>query len=145
MPAFFLDQAGVDPQRGFAGEPGLSGSHDKTIDLVTSGSFQAGVVNEQVWKTRLAAGTIDTDKVQVLFRTPPYHDYHWLLSPTAAEHFGPDFGDRVSRAFEGLSPDNPEDAQVLDLFGAQRFVPTEAANYVQIEQIGRQLGLVNGP
>jgi phosphonate transport system substrate-binding protein len=145
MPAYYLSRAGVDPQQGFAGQPGLSGSHDKTIDLVTSGSFQAGAVNEQVWKTRLAAGTVDTAKVQVLFRTPPYHDYHWLLSPTAVEHFGADFPDRVRTAFTGLDASTPEDAQLLDLFGAKRFVPTEAANYAQVEQIGRQLGLVNGP
>jgi phosphonate transport system substrate-binding protein len=142
MPAYFLDQAGVDPQKGFAGQPGLSGSHDKTIDLVTSGSFQAGAVNEQVWKTRLAAKTIDTTKVQVLFRTPEYHDYHWLLGPTAAQQFGQDFPAKVSKAFEGLDPKNPADHQVLELFGAQKFVPTSAANYTQIEDIGRQLGLV---
>lgn len=142
MPAYFLDQAGVDPQRGFASEPGLSGSHDKTIDLVTSGTFQAGAVNEQVWKTRLAAKTIDTSKVEVLFRTPPYHDYHWVLGPSAIESFGPDFPDRVSKALRGLDPEKPEDAQVLELFGAKRFVPTKAANYTQIEEIGRQLGLV---
>ena len=142
MPAYFLDQAGVDPQRGFASEPGLSGSHDKTIDLVTSGSFQAGAVNEQVWETRLAAMTIDTSKVEVLFRTPPYHDYHWVLGPTAIETFGADFAERVSAALRGLDPEKPEDAQVLELFGAKRFVTTNAANYTQIEEIGRQLGLV---
>jgi phosphonate transport system substrate-binding protein len=144
MPAYFLDQAGVDPQHGLNGEPGLSGSHDKTIDLVTSGTFQAGAVNEQVWKTRLAAKTIDTSKVEVLFRTPPYHDYHWLLSPTAVAQFGPDFPERVAKAFEGLDPADPADATVLELFGAKRFVPTAAGNYTQIEDIGRQLGLVTG-
>jgi phosphonate transport system substrate-binding protein len=142
MPAYFLDQAGVDPQRGFGGQPGLSGSHDKTIDLVASGSFEAGAVNEQVWLTRLAAQTIDTGKVEVLFRSPPYHDYHWLLSPRALEQFGPDFGQRVAEAFIGLDPANPDDAQLLELFGAKRFVPTSAANYTQVEEIGRQLGLV---
>lgn len=142
MPAYFLDRAGVDPQRGFDGQPGLSGSHDKTIDLVTSGTFTGGVVNEQVWKTRLEAQTIDTTKVEVIFRTPPYHDYHWVLGPSAVEQFGADFTVRVSKALQGLDPGIPADAQVLDLFGARRFVPTSASNYTQIERIGRQLGLV---
>ena len=142
MPAYYLDRAGVDPQHGFAGQPGLSGSHDKTIDLVTSGTYQAGAVNEQVWKTRLAAGTIETNKVTVLYRTAPYHDYHWLLGPTAVQRFGADFPQRVSQAFEGLRPENPSDEQVLSLFGARAFVPTTAANYTQIEQVGRQLGLI---
>ena len=144
MPAAFLTRAGVDPQRGFAGEPGFSGSHDKTIDLVTSGTYEAGAVNEQVWNSRRAAGTIDTGKVEVLYRTPAYADYHWLLGAGAQQTFGPGFADRVSRAFEDLDPAVPEDAEVLALFGAHRFVPTSADNYRQIEQVGRQLGLITG-
>ncbi|MFP5283949.1 MAG: putative selenate ABC transporter substrate-binding protein [Actinomycetes bacterium] len=145
MPAYYLDQAGVHPEHGFAGTPGLSGSHDKTIDLVASGTYQAGAVNEQVWQARLAAGTVDPEAVQVLFRTPPYADYHWLLSPRAVEQFGADFPSRVSAALTGLDAADPADADVLELFGAKRFVPTTAANYTRIEQIGRQLGLVTGP
>lgn len=142
MPAYFLTQAGVDPQKGFTGDPGFSGSHDKTIDLVTSGTYQAGAVNEQVWKTRLAAGTVDTSKVSVVFRTPAYSDYHWLLGPDAVKEFGADFPQRVSKAFEALDASKPQDKQVLSLFGAKQFVPTTAANYAQIEQVGRQLGLI---
>ncbi|WP_348522226.1 PhnD/SsuA/transferrin family substrate-binding protein, partial [Blastococcus sp. TF02A-35] len=41
---------------GAAGGPGFSGSHDATIALVASGSYQAGVLNEQVWESRLAEG-----------------------------------------------------------------------------------------
>ena len=33
--------------------------------------------------------------------------------------------------------------EVLELFGAGSFIPTEAAYYDQIEEIGRDLGLVN--
>lgn len=142
MPAYFLKQGGVDPQRGFRGEPGLSGSHDKTIDLVASGTYQAGAVNEQVWKARVAGRTVDSSKVEVIFRTPPYHDYHWLLSPRAVEKFGADFPQRVTDTLVGLNPGNPEDAQLLELFGAKRFVVTAPSNYSEIEEIGRQLGLV---
>jgi phosphonate transport system substrate-binding protein len=44
MPQHFLDQAGVS-QDDFAGAPGYSGSHDKTIDLVESGSFEAAALH----------------------------------------------------------------------------------------------------
>lgn len=142
MPAYYLRRAGVDPARGFAGDPGFSGSHDKTIDLVASGTYQAGAVNEQVWKARAAAGTVDRTKVSVLYRTPAFSDYHWLLGPTAVQRFGPGFAEKVSAAFEALDPRDPTGKQVLDLFSAQRFVPTAAANYDRIRQIGRQLGLL---
>ena len=141
MPAWFLQQQGVDPQ-GFPGGPGFSGSHDATLALVAAGTYQAGVVNEQVWTSRTADGSVDPAVVQYA-RTPGYHDYHWLLGPGASERLGDDLGDRLTGYFTGLSADDPDDAQVLDLFGAGSFLPARAADYDQIERIGRQLGLVS--
>jgi len=141
MPQYFLGQAGVEPAS-FAGPPGFSGSHDKTIELVTSGTFEAGVLNEQVWASRLASGDVDTARVRAVFRTPAYHDYHWVIRPDVEERFGVGFTDRVTEALLSLSPDDPAQAQVLELFGAGRFVATEAANYAQIEEVGREVGLI---
>ena len=62
MPDYFLAQAGIRSATDFAGAPGYSGSHDKTIDLVQSGSYEAGVLNVQVWQDRLDAGTVDLDR-----------------------------------------------------------------------------------
>jgi phosphonate transport system substrate-binding protein len=140
MPAWFLQQAGVDPQ-GFPGGPGFSGSHDATIALVASGSYQAGVVNEQVWDARVQAGGVDPAVVEYA-RTPPYADYHWLLGPGVAERLGGDLAARLTGWFTGLSADDPDDAAVLDLFGAGSFVPARASDYDRIEEIGRSLGLV---
>ncbi|WP_240619650.1 putative selenate ABC transporter substrate-binding protein [Blastococcus sp. TF02-8] len=139
MPAYFLREAGIDPQ-GFPGGPGFSGSHDATIALVASGSYQAGVLNEQVWRSRLGEGGITDSDVVEYARTPAYHDYHWLLGPRAVDRFGADLPDRLTDYFTGLTPER--DADVLELFGAGSFIPTEATNYDQIEQIGRDLGLV---
>nr|WP_275585937.1 putative selenate ABC transporter substrate-binding protein [Geodermatophilus sabuli] len=142
MPAFFLREDGVDPQ-GFPGGPGFSGSHDATLALVASGSYQAGVLNEQVWTSRSAEGGIDP-AVVLYAETPTYHDYHWLLGPQAADRIGvADLGEQLRDYLTGLSAGDPADAEVLELFGAGSFVPTEAGNYEQIEEIGRDLGLVN--
>ncbi|SFP76221.1 phosphonate transport system substrate-binding protein [Geodermatophilus dictyosporus] len=135
MPAWFLQQAGVDPQ-GFPGGPAFSGSHDATLQLVASGSYQAGVLNEQVWAARTAEGAVDPSVVAYA-RTPGYPDYHWLLGPRAADLAGP-----LRDFFTGLRADDPADAAVLDLFGAGSFVPARASDYDRIEQIGRELGLV---
>jgi phosphonate transport system substrate-binding protein len=97
-------------------------------------------VNEQVWTSRTNDGSVDPAVVKYA-RTPAFHDYHWLLGPQASERLGGDLADRVRDYFTGLSPDG--DADVLDLFGAGSFLPTEASNYAQIEEIGRQLGLVS--
>jgi phosphonate transport system substrate-binding protein len=137
MPAWFLQQDGIDPT-GFPGGPGFSGSHDATLALVASGSYQAGVLNEQVWASRSAAGEVDP-AVVAYARTPAYHDYHWLLGPGAVARLGDDLPDRVRMYLTGLAPGD----EVLELFGAGSFIPTEASNYDQIEQIGRDLGLVS--
>ncbi|MGK5170298.1 putative selenate ABC transporter substrate-binding protein [Geodermatophilus sp. CPCC 205761] len=142
MPAYFLREAGVDPH-GFPGGPGFSGSHDATLALVASGSYQAGVLNRQVWTSRSEEGAADP-AVVLYTETAPYHDYHWLLGPRSAERLGvDDLGDRLLDHFTGLAADDPADAEVLELFGAGAFVPTEASNYDQIEEIGRDLGLVS--
>ncbi|MGY1717193.1 putative selenate ABC transporter substrate-binding protein [Geodermatophilus sp. SYSU D01106] len=141
MPAYYLQQAGVDPQ-GFPGGPGFSGSHDATIALVASGSYQAGVLNEQVWRSRTEEGAVDPAVVEYA-RTPAYSDYHWLLGPRAAERFGDDVPERLTAFFTGLSADDPDDAAVLDLFGARSFIPARASDYDRIEEIGRGLGLVS--
>src|SRR5690606_4727134 len=56
MPQYFLEEAGLDVEGDFDGPPGFSGSHDTTIELVTAGTYQTGVLNEQVWEARLEAG-----------------------------------------------------------------------------------------
>lgn len=144
MPQYFLGQNGVRLQD-FKGEPGFSGSHDKTISLVTAGTYEAGVLNEQVWKSRLAKGTVELEKVEVLWTSPAFHDYHWVVHPAVTERYGPDFARRLTTALTRLDPARPADKEILELFGARRFVPTEDGNYVQIEAIGRELGMIVTP
>ncbi|HKK26567.1 MAG TPA: putative selenate ABC transporter substrate-binding protein [Gemmatimonadota bacterium] len=141
MPQYFLGEAGVGVDD-FEGEPGFSGSHDKTIKLVESGTYDAGVANEQVWRSRVDSGRVDTTRVRVIWRTPPYHDYHWVIRPGLDDRFGKGFTDRVRQALLGLSPDDPAQKEILDLFGARRFVPTADSSYDQIEAVGRDIGKI---
>jgi phosphonate transport system substrate-binding protein len=141
MPEYFLDAAGLDSSRDFAGAPGYSGSHDKTVDLVQAGTFEAGALNEQVWARRVAAGTVDLTKVKMVFRTPGYKDYHWIAGPKTDERFGNGFSESLKDAF--LTADTDVDgAKALSLLGSKKFIPTNANNYKEIEKIGRTLGLI---
>lgn len=142
MPQFFLEEAGVMPDD-FDGEPGFSGSHDKTIDLVEAGTYQTGALSQSVWESRSADGSFDADKVEKLFDTPEYANYHWVAGPTVAEQFGPEFVEEITAALIGLDADDENGQEILDLFGAGAFIETEASNYDGVEAIGRSLGLVN--
>lgn len=144
MPQFFLGQQGIR-LTDFKGRPGFSGTHDKTLALVAAGSFDAGALNEQVWKKRLAEKAPDTQAVRVIAVSPPFHDYHWVLHPEAVRQFGGEpFVRRLSAALFKLTPKNPQHAQILDLFGAKRFVPARPSDYVNIEKVGREAGLIVG-
>ena len=142
MPQYYLSQAGVELSD-FKGEAGFSGSHDTTIELVEAGSYEAGVLNEQVWLSNVESGDVDLEKVQVVWRTPAYFDYHWVIRPDVDERYGEDFIPRVSQAFTQLDKNNPAHREILDLFSAERFIVTENGNYIQIETIGRDIGLIN--
>jgi phosphonate transport system substrate-binding protein len=137
MPQSFLSQAGLDLDS-FDGEPGFSGSHDQTIALVEAGTFEAGVLNSQVWAARLADGAFDASKVQVIFETPPYYDYHWVARP----EIDPALRQAIVDALVGLDPAVPEEAEILSFFGAESFITTESSNYDQIEAVGREIGKI---
>ena len=124
MPAYFLSEAGIDPEADLAGRPGFSGSHDATIDLVQSGSYEAGALNQQVWQARKDAGTVDLDAVVEVFTTPTYADYHWLGGPGLDERMGAGFTDQLRGALLALDGSTPEEAEVLE---------------DRIEEIGRAL------
>ena len=142
MPQFFLAKAGVQPKDFNGGQPGFSGSHDATIALVQSGAYEAGALNEQVWESRLKEGKVDTSKVLVLWRTPTYPDYHWVAQGNLNKRFGAGFTSRLQQALLNLSPDQPRQAQVLELFGAKRFIKAPVEQYASIESVGRQLGKI---
>ncbi|GAA6620286.1 putative selenate ABC transporter substrate-binding protein [Scytonema sp. NUACC26] len=141
MPQYFLEQADVK-LTDFKGEPGFSGDHDKTLKLVEAGSFEAGVLNEKIWQKRLEAKEIDLSKVEVIWRTPEYYDYHWVINPQVKKRYGEDFVKKVQAAFFKLDPKIPEQKEILDLLQAEKFITTKNENYTQIEKIGRKIGKI---
>lgn len=145
MPRHFLREAGLDPTEDFAGQPGFSGSHDKTWKLVESGSFQAGALNAAVWEGAVADGRVDTSRVRALETTPTYFDYHWVVHPAIDQRYGEGTGQRIVEALLALSPQDGGDvADTLSLFDTEGFIPTDADNYVEIERVARDLGLIMG-
>jgi phosphonate transport system substrate-binding protein len=141
MPQYFLQKAGVNLSD-FKGEVGFSKSHDATLELVQAGTYDAGVLNQKVWESRLQDGKADPGKVDLLYLTPTYYDYHWVIHPSVKQRFGNEFPKKVQTAFLKLSPAVPEQKEILELFTAEKFIPTQNSNYAQIEQIGREIGKI---
>lgn len=141
MPQYFLKQAGLS-LNDFKGQVGFSSSHDATIKLVEAGTYETGVLNEQVWKSRVKSGEVNLNKLEVLWRTPSYYDYHWVINPSVKQRYGNDFVKKVQVALLKLNPNVPEQKEILDLFGAQKFIATQNSNYTQIETVGREIGKI---
>ena len=142
MPQYFLAENGVSITDLAGGGPGFSGSHDATIAVVQSGAYDVGALNEQVWRSNVEEGRVDPTKVAVIWRTPTYADYHWLARPDLDRRFGSGFTERVQNALLSLSAETEAGSQILELFGAERFIPARDEDYKKIESVGRDLGKI---
>lgn len=141
MPQYFLQQAGIKLED-FQGKVGFSGDHDKTIKLVEANTYEAGVVNEKVWLKRVESKEVDVSKVNVIWRSPTFYDYHWIINPDVNKTYGEDFVKKVQNAFLKLDPKIPEQKEILDLLEANKFIATKNDNYKKIEEIGRKIGKI---
>jgi phosphonate transport system substrate-binding protein len=138
MPEFFLrEQFGKSPEAIFS-RVGFSGDHSATIALVQSGAYEVGALSYQVWDKEVADGTVDTDKVQVIWTTPPYPDYHWVIRGDVDATFGEGFAGKVQRALLEL-----DDRDVLDAFPRQKFIPATNDDFLPILDTARSLGLMD--
>jgi phosphonate transport system substrate-binding protein len=142
MPQYFMSQNGVGTDELAGGAPGFSGSHDATIAVVQSGAYEVGALNEQVWKSNVEDGRADPNKVSVIWRTPPYVDYHWVARPDLDERFGNGFTNKVQTVLLAITADTPRGETILELFGAAEFIPAQNSDYDKIEAVGRQLGKI---
>ncbi|MEG1771198.1 MAG: putative selenate ABC transporter substrate-binding protein [Comamonas sp.] len=137
MPRFFLQQAGLNPEKDFK-NVAFSGAHDATVAFVAAGRAEAGVLNASVWDKLVEEKKVDTSKVRVFATTPPYFDYNW----TVRGDLDPALVKKLTQAFLQLDPAKPEHKEILALQRAAKFIPTEAKNYVGIEDAAKSAGLL---
>ncbi len=142
MPRYYLSEAGVDTETEL-GDISFSGSHDLTWKLVEGGSFDAGALSEAVWERRVAAGDVDTSKVDVFYRTPAYVNYHWVAHPSIGDKFGAGALDNITDALLTVDVDRGGQAkEIAESFNGERFVRTSNDRYQAIEDAAREFGII---
>jgi phosphonate transport system substrate-binding protein len=87
-------------------------------------------------------GKVDSSKVKVIWKTPPFGNYHWVVRPNLDQRFGKGFTTKLQKAILGLTPTNERQKTILELFAAKRFIPAQESQYQPIEEVGRQLGKI---
>ena len=138
MPEFYLRETfNQSPEQLFE-KVGFSGDHSATIALVQSGAYATGAVNYKVWEREREEGKIDTDKVQVIWETPGYPDYHWTVRGDLNDSFGDGFTQRVTDAL--LAIDTPV---LLNAFPREKFIPASNDDFAPIEETAKALGLLD--
>jgi len=138
MPEFYLrEDFNQSPDQLFE-KVGFSGDHSATIALVQSGAYATGAVNYKVWERELEEGKIDTDKVQVIWETPGYPDYHWTVRGDLNDKFGDGFTQRVTDALLAI-----DDPVLLNAFPREKFIPASNDDFAPIEDTAEAIGLLD--
>jgi phosphonate transport system substrate-binding protein len=141
MPRHFLLEAKIDPDKDFDGAPVYSGAHDATVKLVESGKVDAGALDQQVWQRMIDNKQVDASKVAVFWTTPAFVDYLWVTRGDV----DPALQEKFKQAFLDLDITKPEQKPILDVQGATKYVPANAADYQTIEDVGYSTGLLQKP
>lgn len=138
MPEFHLrDTFGEAPESLFS-RVGFSDNHTRTLRLVEAGTYEVGALNFQVWEKELADGNIDTDAVQVIWKTPAYPDYQWTIRGDVNERFGEGFKDKVTKALLEL-----DDPKLLESFPRSGFIPASNDDYEPIRKTAENIGILD--
>lgn len=137
MPRYFLQKAGIVPERDFA-KFSFSGAHDATAAWVEAGTVDAGALNFLVWDKLVQTKKVDTKKVFVFWTTPTYVDYVWMVRG------GVDVGtvEKIKKAFLKLDYNNPVDRKLLDLHRTKKYIPAKDEDWKGIEEAAVAAGLL---
>ncbi len=138
MPQYYIEQyLKKKPQQAFK-RVGFSGDHSRTIAQVQAGVYQVGAVNYKVWESALAAGKIDTNKINVVWETPTYPDYQWTIHSGVNARFGQGFSDKVKAAL--LNMNSPV---LLNSFPRSSFVNAENKDFQPVLDVAKKIGLID--
>ncbi len=138
MPEFYIRETFGGNPEDFFSRVGFSGNHTRTLRLVEAGTYQIGALNFQVWQKEMSEGGIDTDAVQVIWKTPAYPDYQWTIRGDVNERFGANFKARVKEAL--LKMDDPD---LLKSFPRSGFIPVSNDDYEPIRKTAEAIGILD--
>lgn len=130
MPRSFFEALDVQPESHFDGGPVYQrqGGHAATLRAVASGAVDFGVVNFASWER--AEAQLQT-QAPVVAVTPEFVDYCLVARGSMA----PAQVSALREALLGLDARDPEHAEVLQAFSAERFVAVEPSSWQGIRDV----------
>jgi phosphonate transport system substrate-binding protein len=131
IPAKEMLEAGIDPTKDLTAR--FSGNHTNTALAVNAGQVVAGGLDETVYHSLVAAGTIDPAKARVFKTSAPFVDYVW----TTSKSLDPAVAVKIKTAFLELS-----DPTVLALLRGTKYVVATNAEYDPLRKVAIQLQML---
>ncbi len=138
MPEYYIRETFEASPQEFFSRVGFSGNHTRTMRLVEAGTYQVGALNFQVWENAVTTGDVDTDAVQVIWKTPPYPDYQWTIRGDVNEQFGEGFKQRVTEALISM-----DKVTLLESFPRSGFIPASNDDYEPIRKTAEEIGILD--
>jgi phosphonate transport system substrate-binding protein len=137
VPRWYLMHSGIDPAKDLA-KYFYSGAHEATVNHVQNGRAAAGVLNSAAWKRMVEAGQVDTKRVNAFYETGRFNDYLWAVRGD----LDGDLASRLREALLALDPRRQEDARILALQRASRYVEVRESDYAPHAAAARAVGLL---
>ncbi len=138
MPEYLLHQHFGQPIREVFSEIGLSGTHERTIQWVAAGKYQLGAVDFRVWYSMLQERRFDASLVHVVWQSPYFPDYHFIVRGDTEKKFGKGFVSKLQSALLAMNGDG----RVMNIFRRSHFLEAGNRDFAEIERAAKFLGLL---
>lgn len=142
MPRYFLQQQGFVPEKHFS-RVAYSGDHNKTVLDVAGGAVDAGVVNYKSFERMVAEKKVDPAKLKVVWTTPDYVDYAWVVRADVDGRCGTGTTRRIGEAFLSLDPAREGDRRILAVQQAERYVEARMEMWEALRSIVKNLDVTS--
>ena len=137
MPEFHIREETGEAPDAFFSRVGFSGDHSQTLRQVASGAWQVGALNFSVYDKAVAENAPEIQTAKIIWKTPPFPDYNWTIRGDVDARWGEGFADKVQAALVGMT-----DPDLLASFPREGFIPASNEDYAPIEDVARQLDLL---
>jgi phosphonate transport system substrate-binding protein len=141
---YFLQQLGLDPTQDLAActfyderPAGAPSDEQDVIQRVCQGEYDAGAVTQRTLDTLQAAGTLQPERLRILWSSPGYS--HCCF--TAHNDMAPALVEQITRAFLTITADDSAGKAVLEGEKCAAFIPGTTRGWEMLEEAARRIGI----
>jgi len=129
-----LKKAGVNADKDLKFR--YTGSHSATLKAVETRASDAGALDETVFKSMTADGSVNASKVRIFHTSEPFVDYAWVANKSVSQANR----EKFANAFLKLKPG--QDDNILEILRGKDFVRVSDSEYESVRSVARELKML---